>query len=398
VSESVLTAEHRDLIQSATDLTAHLATAPERIAIRDGVWHDQHHQFGKRLWSLHTYLSGALLELDHDLYMPAFANLRTALEHHVQDHLLFLANRYKRPIFTGVSDETFVDWENAIEEGREEFANVLNVRRLKGGKVEVVRSGPHYVGGEQGLGAPGLSIYYQVMDDFDPFTGGKSAQEFIGQWPRSQDAHHRWAAQSAETWQEFLGWHQLLGNLLLNEFYSEKEIARFQVHFGFLSAFTHPTMRGRSIAYGRNPPITLANDHYTSELILLYVITIARLELEIFEAMTRQEPVVDLAGWDGVRADMERGEALASHLWFPRGVPHAYDRFQEANRRGQRPDGSLVSRDERPKPEQLTDDEVLYYANPLRRIIDLHWHQEELLGFTYISPWPRTDAMLRIMD
>jgi len=53
-------------------------------------------------------------------------------------------------------------------------------------------------------------------------------------------------------------------------------------------------MRGRAIAYGRNPPITLKYDHYTSELILLYVITIARLELEIFEAMSNQEPRVNL--------------------------------------------------------------------------------------------------------
>ena len=97
--------------------------------------------------------------------------------------------------------------------------------------------------------------------------------------------------------------------------------------------------------------------------------------------MTQQEPEVDLAGWDGVRKDMERGEALAAHLWFPRRAPHAYDRVQEANRRGQRDDGSLVPRDERPKPEQLADDEILYYANPLRRITDLHWHQEEMLGF-----------------
>jgi len=64
--------------------------------------------------------------------MPAFANLRAALEHHVQDHLLFLANRYKLPSSLASSDETFADWENAIDEGREEFANVLNVRRLKG--------------------------------------------------------------------------------------------------------------------------------------------------------------------------------------------------------------------------------------------------------------------------
>lgn len=99
-------------------------------------------------------------------------------------------------------------------------------------------------------------------------------------------------------------------------------------------------------------PRTLRYDHYVSELILLYVITLARLELEVFGEMTRREPVVNLAGWDGARTDMKRGESLASHLWFPRGSPHTYDRVQEANRRGQARDGRLLSFDERPKPEE----------------------------------------------
>jgi hypothetical protein len=85
VVESILLTEHPDLIHAATDLTAHLVAAPGRIVPRGDVSYDQHFQFGKRLWSLHTYLSGALLEVDHDLYMPAFANIRAALEHHVQD-------------------------------------------------------------------------------------------------------------------------------------------------------------------------------------------------------------------------------------------------------------------------------------------------------------------------
>jgi hypothetical protein len=399
VVESILLTEHPDLAQAATDLTAHVATAKGRIVPRADVAHDQHFQFGKRLSLLHTYLSAALLEVDHDLYMPAFVNLRTALEHHVQDHLLFLANRYKPPVLTGVSDDTLADWQNAIEEGREGFASVLQVQRVgRGTKVEVIRSGPHYVGGEQGLDAPALSVYYQLMHDYDPFTGGKNAQDFIGRWQHSKDAQRRWAAQTAETWREFLHWPALMAYLLLNEFYKEKEIARFNVHYGFLSAFTHPTMRGRDIVYGRNPPTTLRYDHYTSELILLYIITIARLELESFEEMSRQEPPVNLAGWDEVREDMERGEVLAAHLWFPRGAPHLYDRVQEANRRGEREDGGPIPWDERQKPEELTDDEVLYYANPLRRLIELHNHQNELTGFPYDSAWLRGDAQMRSLD
>lgn len=371
--------------------------ARELLRPTEDVSYLQHMQFGERLWSLQTYLQGALAEVDHDLYMPAFANLRTALEHHVQDHLLFLGNRYKAKV-SDVSDETLADWLRAIEEGRKDFAGILEVRRVGRDQAEVVRSGPHYTGGEQSLGAPGLSIYYRITFDYDPFTGGKSAQEFIGEWPHAEDAHRRWAVQAAETWGRFLSWRQLKANLLLNEFYTEKELARFEVHFGFLSAFTHPTMRALEIVYGHNLPAALRYDHYASELALVYVITIASLELEAFEEMTRQEPRVALTDWDGVRADIERGEQLSSHLWFPRGAPHPYDRVQEANRRGQRIDGGLVPWDERPKPEELAEDDVLYYSNPLRRIIALHADQNEMTGFPYRSPWPRTDAMRRGMD
>lgn len=398
MASSILAAEHPDLLRGAVDLTAHLGVARERLVPVEDVTYEQHVEFGERIWSLHIHLQGALVLLDHDLYIPAFTTLRAALEHHVQDHLLFLGNRFKATA-QDVSDETLAEWQQAIAEGREDFKGILAVRRLDHDRVEVVRSGPHYTGGDQGPEAPGLSIYYGIVfDRHDPFTGGKKAQEFIGQWPHSQDARHRWAAQAAEIWGRFLSWRQLTANLLLNQFYTERELARFEVHYSFLSAFTHPTVRGLKAVLGRNMPTMLRYDHYVSELILLYVISIARLELEVFEQMTRREPVVNLAGWDEVRADTERGESLASHLWFPRGSPHGYDRVQEANRRGTTREEGLVPFDQRPKPEDLADDEILYYANPLRRIIELHNSQNEMTGFPYLSPWPRSDAMLRGMD
>lgn len=144
--------------------------------------------------------------------------------------------------------------------------------------------------------------------------------------------------------------------------------------------------------YGHNSPKSYGYDHYASELALLYIITVARLELEIFEEMSRREPTVGLDGWDEVRADIDMSTAVSSHLWFPSGSPHWYDRVQQANFRGMKKDLSLASRDERPKPEELTEAEILYYPDPLKRIVGLHSQQTELFGFEYISPWPRSDA------
>jgi hypothetical protein len=108
VPPSILAAEHRELLQGAIDLTAHLGTARERLVPTADTAYVQHMEFGERVWSLHVYLQGALGLLDHDVYQPALATLRSALEHYVQDHLLFLGNRY-RAIVRDVSDETLAD-------------------------------------------------------------------------------------------------------------------------------------------------------------------------------------------------------------------------------------------------------------------------------------------------
>lgn len=397
MARDLLAAEHADLLQVALDLTARLGVARDRLVPSGNVTYQQHSEFGGRVWSMHLYLQGALQLLDHDLYLPALAALRSALEHYVQDHLLFLGDRYKAT--AQYSEETFSEWREAINERREGFEGVLDIRRVDRDRVEVVRSGPHFTGQGQGPGAPGLSIYYSIIvDRYDPFTGGKTAQPFIGQWPHSEDAHHRWAAQAADTWARFLSWPVLKANLSLNEFYTDRELARFEVHYSFLSAFTHPTVRGVAVVHGRSDPTRLAYDHYVSELILLYVATLAALELEVFEEMTHREPQVGLAGWEPVREDIDRGRAASAHLWFPTGVPHQFDRVQEANRRGQAPDGRLLAMSERPKPEDLADEEIRYYANPLRRLIELHGHQNEMTGFSYVSTWPRSDSASRRFD
>lgn len=118
------------------------------------------------------------------------------------------------------------------------------------------------------------------------------------------------------------------------------------------------------MVYGHSSPKHYGYDHFASELGLLYIITIAKLELEIFEEMTRREPKVRLAERDDVRRDMESGASVSSHLGFPRGNPHMYDRVEEANHRGIAGDRSIGPRGRRATAQDLSDDEILYYRNP----------------------------------
>lgn len=115
VSDSTLATEHPDLLASAVDLTAHLGAARGRLVPLGSLW-VPHTEFGDRVRYLSHHLRGALLLVDDDLYAQAFAVLRSALEHHVQDHLLFLGNRFKA-VQEGVTDETLAEWQKAIAEG-----------------------------------------------------------------------------------------------------------------------------------------------------------------------------------------------------------------------------------------------------------------------------------------
>ncbi len=44
------------------------------------------------------------------------------------------------------------------------------------------------------------------------------------------------------------------------------------------------------------------------------------------------------------------------------------------------------------RPDQLTLEQIRDYRNPLRRLIEMQVQSRELMGFSYISPWPRVDA------
>lgn len=378
--------QHQQLWTSAQELLALLGRVPERLDSGE-VAHAQHYQFAQRAVWLGYHLSAAM-DLNRTFAYPsAFTVLRPALEHHVIDLLLFLGDRY-RQVFDGVSSEEWARYQEAREAGEEWTRDIIHWE-WQGGTLTVIWSGPHIDGGPQTL-----SIYYGFLEQYDPFRGPPEDQTFLTTDFAEGALHERWAAKQRALYGQGLRWERLRENLMLNGLFSERELAQLAVHYRFLSAFVHPVSEGYHLLYGRGiPPDPPHYDHFASELILLYVVTLATRELRAFERMAERPPQVGLKNWAEIEDAVRNAEALSAHLWFPGGSPHDFDRIQEANHRGLR-DGRLVpvGSPERQRPEDIPEDEIRYYRNPLVRLRKMHITSHELTGFPYVSPWHRPDA------
>ena len=138
----------------------------------------------------------------------------------------------------------------------------------------------------------------------------------------------KWAEESRDVWQSLFVYEKLRRNLLLNRLLTTGQALQVDVHYGFLSAFSHAIERGYDLVYGRNVPSGgVAIDDYSSELVLLYVTTLAAAELSIFARAASRTPRLRLKAWEDVEAEIAAGHIAASHLWFLSGHPLRVDRL-----------------------------------------------------------------------
>jgi len=196
-------------------------------------------------------------------------------------------------------------------------------------------------------------------------------------------------------WRNSLTWLSLKTNLQLNQLATEREVLQLDVHYRFLSAFVHPFSEHitdsvyRQQIQGDWP----TEEHFAEELVLLYVCTLAIDELRAFEAMTHRDPRVDLHNWDEVRRELDLAEAQIAHAWAPGRSPFAFDRVYETNQRvfdataELHASGQPMSPQDGEDPRALRDDDIRYYADPLRRVVRLHqsW-TEYTTGLSWVSP------------
>jgi hypothetical protein len=360
------------------------------------VEHVIHREAAERCRSLAITTESAVVCAHQDIYGPAFALLRSALEQTLVDKLVFLGRRHVQ-ILKGVTND---QWQmlQAERDSGTAWNDVTHWQRYKNGDVRIVREGIYSEPKEDGTREV-LGIHYFLLRQYSPFVGPPTVYEQLndGFGLLSPEERLAYARQQKAMYDVYLRWASLKENLTYNGFADEACLIKLDCHYRFLSAFVHPISDVTNLLYGKDASYAgwPYYDHYSSELVLLYAIVLAVEELRNFCTMTQQAPTVEIENRRSIEQVCDSAWELSGHLWYPGQPPHAYDRYQEANQRAMRERQSTSPQNwsSPADPIKLSEDEVHYYGNPLRRLVELHASATELTtGLSYNSPWLRNDA------
>lgn len=382
--------EHPGLVSAATEAIGLLRGLRESLEPSEGgaIWM-HHYEFADRAGDLADHLDTALDAVTARRYPSAFALIRTAMEHQVLDRLLLLADRY-RERFEKLSDDEFDRWQKERAAGAAWAADVEDLERRGQGAV-VVRRG-HDVRDASGAVVERISPYWPVVERHRPTLGPPSAQaEFFDGIGDLAD-HEKWARVNRDRYRDFLRWEAMLDNLVLNELIPEHERVRLEVHYRFLSAFTHATRHGYD-TIGRSesaPSPFRPSSHHLSELALLYVAAIAATELKSFcEFVDRRRELIGFANRSEIGSLLDRLQLVGGHLWYVGQMPSEFDRFVEANKRvWQTWDTSGPIPADRQRPGDIPPHEIGYYTDPLDRLHQMHIGGNEMTtGFSHRPMW-----------
>lgn len=343
-----------------------------------------------RVRGLASHLSGAVELSSAFRYESALALIRTGLEQCVVDWLVFQGRTLVQH-YSGVDEERWQAWEAAKAAGADWTTTIRDWNRTKKGDVRVVREGLYSEPDDDGNRRQ-ISIYYFLLEQYRPSLGPPSVQ--TEDWAISKDELRRMAGENQALWNVYLKWSSLLENLKGNRLVDEVDAGRLAAHYRFLSGYAHPVVDHRREVYGRQALLGWPKyDHYSSELVMLYAITLGALEMRNFIRPLDQRPAPTLANADEVEYALTAVESATSYFWFLGGNPHAYDTWKAHNETAF---GLMKGRLNGELPPEPAPDDVPYPADPLQRLVALHWSAQEMMtGLAYASPWPRDDARWR---
>ena len=344
----------------------------------------QHFDYSERLYNFGQHLDEALHATRRARYASALVLIRTALEQTVLDDLLLNAELYRTS--HGVIDEaTFEEWHAEFTAG-EWHETILDVSRSRNGKVVATRRGLD-VSGSDGEIVERLSPYHVYLDRHDPTVGLPSYQHELDDGITDIEALKERARENRDVYRERLSWNAMLDNLELNSMIDERTRLQLQVHYSFLSGFSHATewaykhTRSHQRSWTQRRP---RHDHVLQEVVLLYVIVLAVRELSMFDNFFAARDL-EFTDRSDLADKLAAGRTIASYFWFPPDPPTEFDRIEEINRQTFR---SMRNGGNRVDPATVDFGNVRYYRDPLERLERLHQASTEMLtGLTSYAPW-----------
>ncbi|HVV37558.1 MAG TPA: hypothetical protein VHC63_13190 [Acidimicrobiales bacterium] len=380
-----LEAEHPTLATSAFGLVALLEHWQSHIAAKtDASAWMQDLEFAARTERLAGHLRAVLNLASAELFPSALVVCRTALEHHVLDRLLLLANRYRLDFPTDADedrDRLLAEWEAQEGDWTKQVESLAPTKR----GLRLVRRG-HAVINPEGDVVEQISPYWLAMEHYDALAGHPSTQEQLLRPFRELEDSVKWAKTSQQLYSEYFKWGALCDNLELNDLASADEILQLQVHYRFLSAFTHATNTGYNVAHRDVRPNSPSATHLLSELALLYVAVVASAQIDTWAAFLakRSERLRPLGA--EVAKIAETARQRIGYFWFLGGKPQPFDVYEEANRRAH---PLLLEGKPIPLMTDVVPEDVRYYSDPYDRLARLHVGERELTtGFAFAPLWP----------
>jgi hypothetical protein len=161
--------DHGTLPAHADRLLRVLASI-ENWTVEGNVGHLQHMEHAKRLRQLAHHLRAVLQLNDTHHYPSALVIVRAALEHHLMDRLILLANRHI-VTYTKAKKADAARWEADIVSLQARGSDIAGWFWDQAG-LNVVHRGLHSVRSTKGRGQT-ISSWYFEADRFDPFAGPK---------------------------------------------------------------------------------------------------------------------------------------------------------------------------------------------------------------------------------
>ena len=379
---------HPQLVVTARTVVSELSAFAPRLDRYDGVDHEQHRVYLGRADRLAGHLRVALSAADDAESASALALTRSALEHHAQDLILHRGTRYVRTQQI-TDDDAWAAIEAAYEVQDARWARSLAEppTRSKKGVVTYVFRGIADAEADPATTTDLLHPIYFEMDRYQPTTGRPADQANFDDGIIDDEHRRHFAVENQARWHQWISWAAQRKSLELNRIFVGRDLVAVDVHYAFLSGFTHATNAAYDAALGRWGTLSdRGMSELAAELVYLYVAWLGAAELRLLTTMEDRQPPVRITGRSEIDELASSAEAASAHLWPPGGVPHNYDRVQEINRLAFR---SRRETGQRPEPVPVDDDSILYYADPLDRLRRLHTSFSEMMtGVSYQAPWP----------
>lgn len=348
--------------------------------------------FQNRAEELHDYLSAALELVKCQRFVPAYAILRSALEHAMVDLLLRAGPRHRLEL-DPVNEPRHHEMLQRFEKDPDS-SSLLSVTPSTGDRVMAVHKGALalYYGHKY---EERISIYWRLYRRHNPTVGQNYVRDgLIALRPMEYEDEEDYAHRQRKLYVNFFEFATLCAHLSENQLLTRGELPLLRAHHQYLKAFVHPSSWGaRSVrgAVGKLRQKAPADQllHVRSELVLLYIVCIVNWVLQVHLRQCHQHRYfvsTDYArSWD-LSVSARRH---AAHLLFPGTCPITSDDTPDA---AECTLGRLgpVNYAEHPPMDasEIADSEIWFPLDQLERLEQ--WHHAQLQpndGHRYVPPW-----------